>query len=199
MKILKESNKKFKKNIHVNTDAGDVEKSIDVFNNSMNPVCEDFEELEYTIDLNRINNILDEHEELMRNLNNDQLKAIRVIKHKYPYVNITAKNMPNGCARIVIDSKEFNPNTAIEKINAIINDIDKLIGMNYRIKYEKPLKSTELNYQGYSLYRLVISLEPHSDTLEKDEIEDIFYNNETGYWELNGKEFVNYEDALKYI
>ena len=68
MKILKEPNKKQIKNIHINTNADDVEKSIDIFNNSMNPVHEDFKELNYTIDLNRINSILNEHEELMRNI-----------------------------------------------------------------------------------------------------------------------------------
>lgn len=133
---------------------------------------------------------------LSEHLNNDQLKAIRVIKHKYPYTNITVANKSNNTTRIVIDCKEFNVNTAIEKMNAIVHDIEMLIGLNYKIRYEKPLQQTDLNYPGYHLFRLVVSLEPYP---ENPVLDDIAYNSKTGYWELNGMEFENYEDALQFI
>lgn len=60
--------KKKNKNYFVNTDAGDVEKSIEVFNNSTTTMSESIDKLNYTIDVNRIYDILNEHEELMRNL-----------------------------------------------------------------------------------------------------------------------------------
>ena len=132
------------------------------------------------------------HEEL----NKDQLKAIKVIQRKYPYVTITASNMKNGNGRVVIDSREFNPNVAIEKLDNIVDDIDKLIGMNYQIKYEKPLEQKDLNYPNYHLFRLVLSIEPLPQI---NRVDDIIYNPKTDVWEMNGMQFVNYEDALEYV
>lgn len=60
--------KKKNKNYFINTDAGDVEKSIGVFNNSTATVSEGVDKLNYTIDVNRIYDILNKHKELMRNL-----------------------------------------------------------------------------------------------------------------------------------
>lgn len=132
------------------------------------------------------------HEEL----NKDQLKAIKIIQRKYPYVTITASNMKNGNGRVVIDSREFNPNVAIEKLENIVNDIDMLIGSNYRIKYEKPLEQKDLNYPNYHLFRLVLSIEPLPQI---NRVDDIIYNPKTDVWEMNGMQFVNYEDALEYV
>ena len=195
MKIIKESNeletrsKKHKKKqkglspfSYLNTDAGNVEKGIEVFNNST-----------FTPDGGSIGGM---GESLSEELNRDQLKAIKVIQRKYPYVTITTSNMKNGNGRVVIDSREFNPNVAIEKLDNIVDDIDKLIGMNYRIKYEKPLEQKDLNYPNYHLFRLVLSIE----TLPQvNRIDDIIYNPKTDVWEMNGMQFVNYEDALEYV
>ena len=193
MKIIKESNeletrsKKHKKKqnglspfSYLNTDAGNVEKGIEVFNNSVSTGGDGG----------------GMGESLSEELNRDQLKAIKVIQHKYPYVTITASNMKNGNGRIIIDDREFNPNVAIEKLESIINDIDMLIGSNYRIKYEKPLEQKNLNYPNYHLFRLVISIAPLP---QRNRFEGSEYNPETGYWDMNGMEFVNYEDALEYI
>ena len=195
MKIIKESNelesrsKKHKKKqkglspfSYLNTDAGNVEKGIEVFNNST-----------FTPDGGSIGGM---GESLSEELNRDQLKAIKVIQHKYPYVTITASNMKNGNGRIIIDDREFNPNVAIEKLESIVNDIDMLIGSNYQIKYEKPLEQKELNYPNYKLFRLVVSIEPLPQV---NRIEDIVYNPKTDVWEMNGMQFVNYEDALEYV
>ena len=167
---------------YLNTDAGNVEKGIEVFNNST-----------FTPDGGSIGGM---GESLSEELNRDQLKAIKVIQRKYPYVTITTSNMKNGNGRIVIDSREFNPNVAIEKLDNIVDDIDKLIGMNYRIKYEKPLEQKDLNYPNYHLFRLVLSIEPLPQV---NRIDDIIYNPKTDVWEMNGMQFVNYEDALEYI
>lgn len=193
MKIIKESNeletrsKKHKKKqkglspfSYLNTDAGNVEKGIEVFNNSVSTGGEGG----------------GMGESLSEELNRDQLKALKVIQHKYPYITITASNMKNGNGRVVIDSREFNPNVAIEKLDNIVDDIDKLIGMNYRIKYEKPLEQKDLNYPNYHLFRLVLSIEPLPQV---NRIDDIIYNPKTDVWEMNGMQFVNYEDALEYI
>ena len=193
MKIIKESNeletrsKKHKKKqkglspfSYLNPNAGNVEKGIEVFNNSVSTSSDGG----------------GMGESLSEELNRDQLKAIKVIQHKYPYVTITASNMKNGNGRIIIDDREFNPNVAIEKLESIVNDIDMLIGSNYRIKYEKPLEQKNLNYPNYHLFRLVISIEPLP---QRNRFEDIEYNPETGYWEMNGMQFVNYEDALEYV
>ena len=193
MKIIKESNeletrsKKHKKKqkglspfSYLNTDAGNVEKGIEVFNNSVSTGGEGG----------------GMGESLSEELNRDQLKALKVIQHKYPYITITASNMKNGNGRVVIDSREFNPNVAIEKLDNIVDDIDKLIGMNYRIKYEKPLEQKDLNYPNYHLFRLVLSIEPLPQV---NRIDDIIYNPKTDVWEMNGMQFVNYEDALEYV
>lgn len=195
MKIIKESNeletrsKKHKKKqkglspfSYLNPDAGNVEKGIEVFNNST-----------FTPDGGSIGGM---GESLSEELNRDQLKAIKVIQRKYPYVTITASNMKNGNGRIVIDSREFNPNVAIEKLDNIVDDIDKLIGMNYQIKYEKPLEQKDLNYPNYHLFRLVLSIEPLPQI---NRVDDIIYNPDTDSWEMNGMQFVNYEDALEYV
>ena len=195
MKIIKESNeletrsKKHKKKqkglspfSYLNTDAGNVEKGIEVFNNST-----------FTPDGGSIGGM---GESLSEELNRDQLKAIKVIQRKYPYITITASNMKNGNGRIVIDSREFNPNVAIEKLDNIVDDIDRLIGMNYQIRYEKPLEQKDLNYPNYHLFRLVISIEPLPQV---NRIDDIEYNPNTDAWEMNGMQFVNYEDALEYV
>ena len=195
MKIIKESNeletrsKKHKKKqkglspfSYLNTDAGNVEKGIEVFNNST-----------FTPDGGSIGGM---GESLSEELNKDQLKALKVIQHKYPYVTITTSNMKNGNGRVVIDSREFNPNVAIEKLDNIVDDIDILIGMNYQIKYEKPLEQKELNYPNYKLFRLVVSIEPLPQV---NRIDDIIYNPKTDVWEMNGMQFVNYEDALEYV
>lgn len=60
--------KKKSKNYFINTDAGDVEKSVEVFNNLTTTIGEGVDKLNYTIDVNRIYDILNEHKELMRNL-----------------------------------------------------------------------------------------------------------------------------------
>lgn len=195
MKIIKESNeletrsKKHKKKqkglspfSYLNPDAGNVEKGIEVFNNST-----------FTPDGGSIGGM---GESLSEELNRDQLKAIKVIQRKYPYITITASNMKNGNGRIVIDSREFNPNVAIEKLDNIVDDIDKLIGMNYQIKYEKPLEQKDLNYPNYHLFRLVLSIEPLPQI---NRVDDIIYNPKTDVWEMNGMQFVNYEDALEYV
>ena len=195
MKIIKESNeletrsKKHKKKqkglspfSYLNTDAGNVEKGVEVFNNST-----------FTPDGGSIGGM---GESLSEELNRDQLKALKVIQHKYTYVTITTSNMKNGNGRVVIDSREFNPSVAIEKLDNIVDDIDKLIGMNYQIKYEKPLEQKELNYPNYKLFRLVVSIEPLPQV---NRIEDIVYNPKTDVWEMNGMQFVNYEDALEYV
>ena len=75
-------------------------------------------------------------------------------------------------------------------------DIDKLIGMNYQIKYEKPLEQKDLNYPNYHLFRLVLSIEPLPQI---NRVDDIIYNPKTDVWEMNGMQFVNYEDALEYV
>ena len=193
MKIIKESNeletryKKHKKKqkglspfSYLNTDAGNVEKGIEVFNNSVSTGGEGG----------------GMGESLSEELNRDQLKAIKVIQHKYPYVTITTSNMKNGNGRVVIDSREFNPNVAIEKLDNIVDDIDKLIGMNYQIKYQKPLEQKDLNYPNYHLFRLVLSIEPLPQI---NRVDDIIYNPKTDVWEMNGMQFVNYEDALEYV
>lgn len=161
---------------YLNTDAGNVEKGIEVFNNSVSTGGDGGG--------------------MGESLNRDQLKAIKVIQRKYPYVTITTSNMKNGNGRVVIDSREFNPNVAIEKLESIVNDIDMLIGSNYRIKYEKPLEQKELNYTNYKLFRLVVSIEPLPQV---NRIDDIVYNPKTDVWEMNGMQFVNYEDALEYV
>ena len=195
MKIIKESNeletryKKHKKKqkglspfSYLNTDAGNVEKGVEVFNNSTFNSAD--------------GGIGGMGESLSEGLNRDQLKAIKVIQRKYPYVTITASNMKNGNGRIVIDSREFNPNVAIEKLDNIVDDIDRLIGMNYQIRYEKPLEQKDLNYPNYHLFRLVLSIEPLPQI---NRVDDIIYNPKTDVWEMNGMQFVNYEDALEYI
>ena len=195
MKIIKESNeletrsKKHKKKqkglspfSYLNPDAGNVEKGIEVFNNST-----------FTPDGGSIAGM---GESLSEELNRDQLKAIKVIQRKYPYVTITTRNMKKGNGRVVIDSREFNPNVAIEKLDNIVDDIDKLIGMNYQIKYEKPLEQKDLNYPNYHLFRLVLSIEPLPQI---NRLDDIVYNPDTDAWEMNGMQFVNYEDALEYV
>ena len=195
MKIIKESNeletrsKKHKKKqkglspfSYLNTDAGNVEKGVEVFNNST-----------FTPDGGSIGGM---GESLSEELNRDQLKALKVKQHKYPYVTITTRKKKNGNGRVVIDSREFNPSVAIEKLDNIVDDIDKLIGMNYQIKYEKPLEQKELNYPNYKLFRLVVSIEPLPQV---NRIEDIVYNPKTDVWEMNGMQFVNYEDALEYV
>lgn len=133
-------------------------------------------------------NLIDE------SFNNEQLKVIRNIQHQYPYVTITARNVKNDCLRVVIDDREFNGDVAQLKLDEIINDIEMIIGLNYQIKYEKALQQSELNYPNYKLYRTVLSIEPI-----KTSDNDIIYNDKTGYWELNGHEYVNYEDALEYL
>lgn len=193
MRTIKESNelenrsknhKKKQKGLsqfsYLNTDAGNVEKGIEVFNNSVSTGGDGG----------------GMGESLSEELNRDQLKAIKVIQRKYPYVTITTSNMKNGNGRVVIDSREFNPNVAIEKLESIVNDIDMLIGSNYQIKYEKPLEQKELNYPNYKLFRLVVSIEPLPQV---NRIDDIVYNPETDVWEMNGMQFVNYEDALEYV
>lgn len=167
---------------YLNPDAGNVEKGIEVFNNST-----------FTSDGGSIGGM---SESLSEELNKDQLKAIKIIQRKYPYITITASNMKNGNGRIVIDSREFNPNVAIEKLDSIVDDIDRLIGMNYQIRYEKPLEQKDLNYPNYHLFRLVISIEPLPQI---NRIDDIVYNPDTDAWEMNGMQFVNYEDALEYV
>lgn len=131
---------------------------------------------------------------ISESFNNEQLKIIRNIQHQYPYVTITAKNMNNGCMRVVIDDREFNSNVAQLKLDEIINDVEMIIGLNYQIKYEKALQQSELNYPNYKLYRTVLSIEP-----VKPLDNEIIYNDKTGYWELNGHEYENYEDALEYL
>ena len=195
MKSIKESNeletryKKHKKKqkglspfSYLNTDAGNVEKGVEVFNNSTFNSAD--------------GGIGGMGESLSEGLNRDQLKAIKVIQRKYPYVTITASNMKNGNGRIVIDSREFNPNVAIEKLDNIVDDIDRLIGMNYQIRYEKPLEQKDLNYPNYHLFRLVLSIEPLPQI---NRVDDIIYNPKTDVWEMNGMQFVNYEDALEYV
>ena len=68
--------------------------------------------------------------------------------------------------------------------------------MNYQIKYEKPLEQKDLNYPNYHLFRLVLSIEPLPQI---NRVDDIIYNPKTDVWEMNGMQFVNYEDALEYV